>query len=174
MKAYGTGVYEPHQFDGERDAGPEWSADGSKIVSYTTFDTTGATVIYSMNANGSGLRRVTTISTVDFERACSPEGTKIAFTDYTHATSWSTGSHTSERKRHQPADPELAPRIGSPAVGGGRCTRVCSDVGGHPVSVFPVREGSHQATVTSDAAPSPMQRHRPNLRSPPTSSSSWW
>ena len=84
MKADGTAVTNLTNTVRNADAGPQWSADGTKIAFYTNNDVTGATVIYYMNANGSGLRRVTTDTTIDYEPTWAPDGSKMAFTDYTN------------------------------------------------------------------------------------------
>jgi TolB protein len=56
---------------------PTWSPDGTKIA----FDSSrsGNNQIYVMNADGSGLIRVTNDSSTDWGAAWSPDGTKIAF-----------------------------------------------------------------------------------------------
>jgi Tol biopolymer transport system component len=71
---------------------PDWSPDASKI---TVCRYVSATVwsIYTMNANGSGLTRLTDSSNVfDFEPDWSPDGEKIVFTrmdtDYENAHLW--------------------------------------------------------------------------------------
>jgi dipeptidyl aminopeptidase/acylaminoacyl peptidase len=56
---------------------PRWSPDGSKVVFVTGRD--GATEIYVMKADGTGLTRVTDHPGDDFSPAWSPDGTQIAF-----------------------------------------------------------------------------------------------
>jgi uncharacterized repeat protein (TIGR01451 family) len=63
-----------HPFD---DFAPKWSPDGTKIV----FDATvaGNDDIYVMNADGSGLKRLTYTAAVDENASWSPDGTHIVF-----------------------------------------------------------------------------------------------
>ena len=57
---------------------PAWSPDGSKIAFGSSRD--GGWDIYVINADGSGLRRLTNHGARDDSPAWSPDGTKIAFT----------------------------------------------------------------------------------------------
>jgi Tol biopolymer transport system component len=58
-------------------AGPAWSADGSKIAFHTNRD--GNFEIYVMNADGTGAVNLTHSAGVDSGAAWSPDGSKIAF-----------------------------------------------------------------------------------------------
>ena len=57
---------------------PAWSPDGSKLAFTSSRD--GNPEIYSMNRDGSGVRRVTNHPTIDATPTWSPTGTQIAFT----------------------------------------------------------------------------------------------
>ena len=57
---------------------PAWSPDGSKLA--VALSTTGNTQIFQVNADGSGLRRLTQGSSIDTEPAYSPDGSSIYFT----------------------------------------------------------------------------------------------
>ena len=61
-----------------KDLDPAFSPDGSKIAFEST--RTGGGDIYVMNADGSGVVRLTTASTEDSQPTWSPDGTRIAFT----------------------------------------------------------------------------------------------
>ena len=65
-----------------RDLEPAWSPDGNKIAFTSDRDgNDGKDEIYTMNANGTGLDRLTNNHPQDdFEPAWSPDGNKIAFT----------------------------------------------------------------------------------------------
>lgn len=60
-----------------RDAGPAWSPDGRRLAFTSTRD--GNAEIYVVNADGTGLRRLTTFDRVDDDPAWSPDGRRIAF-----------------------------------------------------------------------------------------------
>ena len=57
---------------------PAWSPDGRKLA--VALSTTGNTQIFQVNADGSGLRRLTQGSSIDTEPAYSPDGNSIYFT----------------------------------------------------------------------------------------------
>ncbi|MFB3853623.1 MAG: Tol-Pal system beta propeller repeat protein TolB [Vicinamibacterales bacterium] len=57
---------------------PAWSPDGTKIAFMSTRD--GNAEIYTMNVDGSGLRRLTNHPAIDVTPTWSPSGTHIAFT----------------------------------------------------------------------------------------------
>jgi Tol biopolymer transport system component len=64
---------------GKDNLGPSWSPDGTKLVFSSDRDAKGE--IYVMNANGSGLQRLTHDSNWDSDPDWSPDGTdRIAFT----------------------------------------------------------------------------------------------
>jgi Tol biopolymer transport system component len=66
------------------DADPSWSPDGSKIAfwSSTRSSDGGNTDIFTMNADGTGVERLTGGNSLDESPAWSPDGTKIAFWSY--------------------------------------------------------------------------------------------
>lgn len=71
---------------GATDVGPRGSPEGTKIVFWSNRDRTpgapqqgGNFEIYSMNANGSGVTRLTTNPTADFNPDWSPDGKQIVF-----------------------------------------------------------------------------------------------
>src|SRR3984893_16616738 len=61
------------------DIQPEWSPDGSKIVFTSNRDGLFNTEIYVMNANGSGVTRLTFNPAIDDSPDWSPDGMKIVF-----------------------------------------------------------------------------------------------
>jgi hypothetical protein len=68
------------------DSDPAWSPDGTKIVFASTRDDPAPRgcgpcnyELYRMNADGSGVTRLTNSPTIDFQPDWSPDGTKIAF-----------------------------------------------------------------------------------------------
>ena len=63
-------------YDTAYDGHPTWSRDGTKIA--LTSSRSGANQIYVMNADGTGITRLTNDS-VSYDPAWSPDGTKIAF-----------------------------------------------------------------------------------------------
>lgn len=78
---------------------PSWSADGSTIYFESSRD--GNWELYAMNADGSGVRRITDSPTVDMTAAVSPDGTTVAYqstdeTDYDSFDVWLVGSDGSE------------------------------------------------------------------------------
>lgn len=64
--------------DGNSDAYPAWSPDGTKIAFASQRD--GDADIYVMNADGSGRTRLTYNPSFDLSPDWSPDGTQIAFT----------------------------------------------------------------------------------------------
>jgi len=69
----------PSQFGGTFDFSPAWSPDGTKLAFVSERD--GARYqIYSMNADGSDVRKISDSTINDSEPAWSPDGSKIAFT----------------------------------------------------------------------------------------------
>jgi Tol biopolymer transport system component len=76
-KADGSGVPALLEGTGDSDAFPAWSPDGSKIAFESQRD--GNYEIYTMNADGSGLTRLTYTSWSERFLVWSPDGTKIAF-----------------------------------------------------------------------------------------------
>ena len=75
----GTGLTNLTNFP-EDGVGPSWSPDGSRIA-FTSLESGDALAgIYTMNADGSGQRRLTNPTTgSDYAPAWSPDGTKLAF-----------------------------------------------------------------------------------------------
>ena len=75
----GTGLTNLTNFP-EDGVGPSWSPDGSRIA-FTSLESGDALAgIYTMNADGSGQRRLTNPTTgSDYSPAWSPDGTKLAF-----------------------------------------------------------------------------------------------
>jgi Tol biopolymer transport system component len=72
-------------FSHSGDFEPTWSPDGTKIAFTSYRDATIAspnTEIYVMNADGSGITRLTDEFESDLQPSWSPDGTKIAFTSY--------------------------------------------------------------------------------------------
>ncbi len=58
---------------------PSWSPDGDKITFNSTLSGEGHLDIYKINRNETGLKRLTTRSSVDMQSSWSPDGNKIAF-----------------------------------------------------------------------------------------------
>ena len=75
MPAGGGNIIQLTQTGHERE--PAWSFDGTKIVFTSTRD--GLAEIYKMNANGTGVGRLTNNTVNDLSPTWSPDGTKIAF-----------------------------------------------------------------------------------------------
>lgn len=65
-------------FKGSNSA-PAWSPDGSKVALVLTRDNNGSQ-LYMMNADGSGLKRLTSGGGIDTEPSWSPDGQSILFT----------------------------------------------------------------------------------------------
>jgi Tol biopolymer transport system component len=59
---------------------PSWSPDGNKIA-FSSGPNVGALDVFVMNADGTNVTKLTSISTLDPEPAWSPDVTKIAFTN---------------------------------------------------------------------------------------------
>jgi len=59
------------------DFGPRWSPDGRRIVFFSRID--GMTQLFSINADGTELRGITSGSPGDYDPDWSPDGTKIVF-----------------------------------------------------------------------------------------------
>jgi Tol biopolymer transport system component len=64
--------------NGQKDYGPNWSPDGSKILFYSLRD--GQEEIYVIDADGTDLTRLTDHLARDQYCCWSPDGSKIAFT----------------------------------------------------------------------------------------------
>jgi Tol biopolymer transport system component len=74
----GTGLVNLTPDSPHADAHPSWSPDGAKIA----FDSTREDAnfeIYVMNADGTGVQRLTTSPGADFDPSWSPDGTRIVF-----------------------------------------------------------------------------------------------
>jgi Tol biopolymer transport system component len=84
MNADGSAAHNLTQSWQSEDEEPAWSPDGRKIVFHSDRD--GADELppndelYVMNADGSGVRRLTTNPAQDIDPAWSPDGKKVAFT----------------------------------------------------------------------------------------------
>jgi Tol biopolymer transport system component len=90
-----------HNPDGPSyDLDQAWSPDGSKLA-FTSNRDGDSFEIYTMNADGSNVQRLTTNMTDDFQPAWSPDGTRIA---YTHGGSCLT--ILTKPQRRSPADDE--------------------------------------------------------------------
>src|SRR5262249_5897485 len=63
----------------ERSAQPDWSPDARRIAFSTTAGSGRDFDIYTVGADGKGLRRVTSSPLDEFEPAFSPDGESIAF-----------------------------------------------------------------------------------------------
>ena len=59
------------------DFGPRWSPDGNRLVFFSPIE--GMTQLFSVNADGTQVRAITTGSPGDFDPDWSPDGKKIAF-----------------------------------------------------------------------------------------------
>jgi Tol biopolymer transport system component len=59
------------------DFGPRWSPDGNRLVFFSPIE--GMTQLFSVNADGTDVRAITTGSPGDFDPDWSPDGKKIAF-----------------------------------------------------------------------------------------------
>jgi len=76
MNADGSGLTRLTN-DPDRDAGPIWSPDSSRIA--FTSERDGNVELYVMSADGSGLARLTNDPGFDVPAAWSPDGSRIAF-----------------------------------------------------------------------------------------------
>ncbi|HEY6803241.1 MAG TPA: Calx-beta domain-containing protein [Pyrinomonadaceae bacterium] len=72
-------VSNPDIFGGTFDFSPSWSPDGMTLAFVSSRDGSGFQ-IYSMNADGSNVKKLSDNSNQDSEPAWSPDGSKIAFT----------------------------------------------------------------------------------------------
>ncbi len=79
----GTGLTQLTNTPDADEDGPAWSPD-SRQIAFTYRDRTGTSVgesdIYRMNADGSGITRITSDPASEFDPAWSPDGIQIAFT----------------------------------------------------------------------------------------------
>ena len=81
MNTDGAGTaLNPNPGGGYDDIGPTWSPDGTRIAFASDRD--GDFDVYLMNADGSGVRQVTTEPRDDRYPAWSPDGTRIAYRGY--------------------------------------------------------------------------------------------
>ena len=124
---------------------PAWSPDGRQIAFGSSRD--GGWDIYVINADGSGLRRLTTHSARDDSPAWSPDGRQIAFTsdrdgDFEIHVMNADGSNIRRVTDHpaEDGDPNWSPD-------GGRITFTSSRDGNHEIYVINV-DGSGTRRVT--------------------------
>jgi len=78
VQADGSGAHEITSTSTFHDNYPSWSPDGTRIVFESDRD--GANEIYSMNADGTGITRLTNNAVSDGYPSWSPDGLKITFT----------------------------------------------------------------------------------------------
>ena len=74
-----TGTNPNHAKD---DYDPSWSPDGTKLA--FTSKRGGNLAVYTMNTDGTGVKKLTQSGALDYDPAWSPDGTKIAVTSYRH------------------------------------------------------------------------------------------
>lgn len=79
-----TGRARAFVHQGDLNTGANWSPDGSKVA--FTMSTDGNSEIYVVNADGSGLRRLTRSPGIDTSPSWSPDGQRIAFVSDRHGT----------------------------------------------------------------------------------------
>lgn len=80
INADGTDLKQMTETDEEFGGAAVWSPDGGKIAFSSNRNHNGSFDIYAMNADGSGIARLTSDPASDYGPVWSPDGTKIGFT----------------------------------------------------------------------------------------------
>ncbi len=141
------------QTAGTADRAPAWSPDGTRIAFISDRDG-GFPELYLMNANGSGIDRLTSNGFVDGNPSWSPDGTRLVFercckngTSDLFSLDLLTGTETNltASTSHQDFDPAWSPD-------GTRIAYVSFEVGQGNVDVWVMNaDGSAQTRLTQEA-----------------------
>ncbi len=156
VRADGTGRRQlTAQQGGTADRAPVWSPDGTRIA-FVSDRAGGFPELFVMNANGSGVRRLTNNSLIDGNPSWSPDATRLVFERCCQAGTSDVYSidvasraeiNLTASTTHQDFDPVWSPD-------GTRIAYVSFEIGQGNIDIWTMNaDGSAQARLTQEAGP---------------------